>query len=149
MPPAGAGQKRLQRRRVGGVVEHQQPPILLGQGLTGVGELLRLDQIGGGTHAHAQFSERGSERHAVLGRDPPAQLVVVPVAVSIGAGDLRLADPTHAVQRSDGNQRGPLLSRQMLAERGQLSVAADEGAHRWRNIPDPPDLRPPAWYRRT
>ena len=138
MPATRPGQELGDRGRVGGVVEDQQPPRPLPQRIARPGGQLGRGQLRRQPEHHPEVGQGGHHAQLGLGRHPPAKLVVGPVALGVGQGQLGLADPTHAVQRRGRHQRRRALAGQLRVERGQLLIAAGEGAHRRRDRPRPP-----------
>ena len=118
--PAAARQPRCHVRGVLGVVEDQQPPAAVPQ----LGQHRRPHRLGPGPGLHAsQRKAKGGDlvpdQPALLGVDPPGQVIGPGEPVRVLGCQLGLAHPTHPVQRLHhrlipGQQLLPHLSQQIV-----------------------------------
>ena len=133
--PVAAGQVLAQRRRLLGVVEHDQPPLARPQRpeqaaqrdarrLGGVGEPQDPGQLG----------QPVRDQRRVLRRHPPRDVVLGGVAVGVLDRRGRLADPAHPVH---GLHHGPPAGAQRAAQPGQQLLPPGELHRPCRDVPHP------------
>ena len=115
------GQVLGDRGRVGGVVEDQQPPRPLPQRIPGPGGQLGRRQLRRQPQRDPEVGQGGHHAQLGLGRHPPAERVVAPVALGIGQGQLGLAHPAHAIQRRGRDQRRRALAGQLVRRAASCS----------------------------
>jgi hypothetical protein len=135
VPPTPLWEELGDGGRVGGVVEDQQPAGPLPERVPRPRGQLNRGQHLGQAQRDGEVGQGGTQAQLGFGEHPPAQLVPVPVTPRVGEGKLGLADPAHAEQGCGRHQRRGALAGQLLVQRRQLLVAADERAHRRRDGP--------------
>ena len=141
--PAAPGQPRCHVRGIPGVVEDQQPPAALPQ----LGQHCCPHRLGPGPvlHASQRMPEGGDlvpDQPALLGIDPPGQVVGPGEPVRVLGRQLGLAYPAHPVQRLHhrpvpGQQPLPHLSQQIVPA-GETRIAGGDVPH---SRPRPPQDR--------
>ena len=132
--PAAARQPRGHVRGVLGVVEDQQRPAAVPQ----LGQHRRPHRLGPGPGLHASQRQAKSgdlipDQPALLGVDPPGQVIGPGEAVRVLGGQLGLAHPAHPVQRLHhrlipGQQLLPHLSQQIVAA-GEPGITGGDVPH--------------------